>query len=488
MPPTPRTAATRPRAPLVDALCIAAFFGALYLLLGQKSWYKIDGQITILRLAESGPGHPRHLLADELLRIFLPVSDLFGCTTYEGVRAFSAALGAAAGVVLHRSAAMLGFSRLRCAAAQLALAASPGLVFYATVVEFHAPFLFFASLAFAATTRLGLAARLSWPTALGALACACFSAFAYLQHASGQVLPALLAPWLFVLMRRGGARLPSCLTLAAVLGAMHLALAKGLPVAIRSAGLFERFAPAASDATSFRYITWHLDTLSWSELEHVPTTLLFEWVFPFAVASIAAFFAGPSACAERRIPGARRALALALVPYLAITFLLMRHENEFGAYAIPCSLLACLLAASCTLPRVLMLLSLLALFAGITDVRTVDSQTSGRDFERSCAALGVQDTLIALVASESERDDALMALPNRRFQQYLWLQRDVLAQLGRAQARAWLELQVREGRRLAASPAAMLVLEQVPPLRAMLRDESADELRRGWRWLRLLPD
>lgn len=445
-------------APWADALVIGACFLLLYILLGQWTWYKIDGQITVMRMAEGGPGHPRHLLADEALRAFLALIEPLGFSTYGAVRLFSAVGAAAAGVVLHRCAARIGLSRTRCALAQTALASTPSLMFYASIVEFHATLLFCASLAFYVTTWLGTQdpwQTKSWLPKLASAALAgALSGLATLQHASGQVLPALLLPWLFVLAwpaaRTSRAVLLRLLACMASIAVVHAAVVKGVPYVIRRYDLLERFAPLASeDAGAMSYVTWHLESLSFADLRFVPTTLFFEWVLPFVPVSLLCLFA-----ARRVHRGALIALGVGLVPPLAISFLLMRHENEFGAYTIPCALLASLLAARCAPPRLLVGSTLLALFAAVVHVRLHDQDLTGRRLAEALRRAGSIEQVLLLVANEAERDAALMALPHRAFPQYLWIEA-YAAHATREVFERWLQEQEKLGRRVLATSACL---------------------------------
>ncbi|MCB9919605.1 MAG: phospholipid carrier-dependent glycosyltransferase [Planctomycetes bacterium] len=490
---------TRRAVPWTDAAILALGSLILYTVLGQWTWYKIDGQITILRLAEGGPGHPRHLLADEILRLFLALIRPLGMSTYAGVRLFSAVTAAAAGFVVHRCTARLGASRARCAVAQAAFAATPSLVFYASIVEFHAPLLFFASLAFYATTRLGSSNRTHGVVSAVIAACAgVLSGLAYLQHASGQFLPALLVPWLVVLLRNGRdapsgrdhepghetpgrtARswLPS-MVLPAVLVAFHFAITKGIPFVIRHYGLLPRFAPVApTDASAFGYVAWHFESLTLAEFRFVPITLALEWIVPFLPLSVLAWFSGP-----RKPRGARRALGIALVPYLGISFLLMRHENEFGAYTMPCVLLATVLAALSCPPRLLVASTLVALFGSTVHVRLHDAQSTGHELARSVVSRSLENRIVILVTGEVERDDALMALPNRDFAQYLWLE-PLAGGVTPELLRSWLRDQATRDRRVLATARTITWLESVERLRGAYATEDAQwpEMP-GARWI-----
>jgi hypothetical protein len=234
-----------------DALLLFAAFVLLYALLGQWSWYKIDGQVTILRLAMDGPGHPRHLLADQFMEAFLGLVHPLGLSLYEGVRLASALGIAGAGLVLHRSCALLDMSRGRCAAAQVTLSAAPGAIFYATIVEFHGPYLLLASLAFWGVTRLGTRVQRtsSIGAMLGAFAVGMASGMARMQHGSGQMLPILLLPWLIVLLRARGFSFRASATLLALVAFGHVLVAFGLPPLLRATELIPRIAPlGATDA------------------------------------------------------------------------------------------------------------------------------------------------------------------------------------------------------------------------------------------------
>lgn len=477
-------ATTRRPAPRLDAVALVVVFACIYAAIGQWTWYKIDGQITILRLAEQGLGHPRHLLADEVLRLFLGATRAVGLgslSTYEAVRLFSVLCAALSGLVLHRCASRLGFSRLHCATAQVALCATPALVFYASIVEFHAPFLFFASVAFYACTRLGIAAsRDSWATWCGAVLVGALSGIAFLQHASGQVLPALLMSWLVVLLVRNGRGFATCLTMTAIVALSHFAIAKGLPSLIRHFELLPRFAPVApTDAGSWSYVSYHFDSMSWSELRHVPTTLIYEWALPFFSVSILAWFAK-----AERLRGARVGLLVALIPYLGVSFLLMRHQNEFGAYAIPCALLATLLAVSALPARFLLVLGLAALVGGIVNVRLHDTQVSGKALRHAVDRAGAFEDTVVIVATDAERDDALMALSHRSFQQFGYV--DHFVGLADAIVENWLREQKAAGRRVVATAAAWTRILESQKLAGRIVGRETKTLEPyDWRWIEL---
>jgi hypothetical protein len=463
-----------------DALLLFAAFVLLYALLGQWSWYKIDGQVTILRLAMDGPGHPRHLLADQFMEAFLGLVHPLGLSLYEGVRLASALGIAGAGLVLHRSCALLDMSRGRCAAAQVTLSAAPGAIFYATIVEFHGPYLLLASLAFWGVTRLGTRVQRtsSIGAMLGAFAVGMASGMARMQHGSGQMLPILLLPWLIVLLRARGFSFRASATLLALVAFGHVLVAFGLPPLLRATELIPRIAPlGATDAGAENYLSVAFGAVKAEDFGYLPTVLQYEWLYPFAFASVLVWFRSPG------LRNARLALGASTFVYVALTFVILRFDHEFGAYPLPVLLLAALLTARAWPPKLLFALGLISILAATPFLLHHDSQQEGRQLLGSATAADLRDRMILFVATQAEQDAALMALSNRDFCQVYRVE-FLLAQPPVVVAQ-WVQETNALGRPVHATQSAWAQIAASPLHAAVLTAESSGQPLAPWQALQL---
>ena len=422
---------SRPRLGDALALATAAFF--VYCLLGQQAWYKEDGQVTLLRYVRGWPPHPSHLLSDDLLRLFGWVTRPLGLSAYVTARAWSAVSIAATLVVLHGTARLLGLTRTRAIAAMVMLACAPGLMFYATVVEFHGPLLLFASLSLLAATALG-----KRPTPLLAVMTGLASGLAFCVHASGAPLPALLVPWALAVgwksQRRG-----KLFLWVGVAAALHAACIPGLPFVLRAVG----FLPQAIDTTAglqgmqgvgktanthfVNYLLWHVEQLRASEWASLPRTIAFEWLLPFAPLSVLAFWRNRSNATALQAG----ALAIACVPFLGTSFLLMRHADEFGAYLVPLAFAAALVAGRNVPLRIAVITSLLAAVGSIVHIANHDLWDEGDRFASQLAVVEHDGPVLLLIGEPGEANAALMHQQHRPHVQFLYVVEVVLSSLQR---------------------------------------------------------
>ena len=388
----------------LDGVWIAVFALLAYLALGQEAFYKIDGQVTLERIARGWIGHGSHLMADAWARVFRDLVAPLGWTLYESVVAFSAASTAASLVPLHLAARSV-CTRQQAALACGLFAVAPAVVFYASVVEFHGPFLAFASLAFLAATKLGAAPTARRAFAFGVLA-GLLSSFSQLAHSSGAILPALLVPWVVVVARNTRhARAPLFVIAASLLAsvAIHWLMLRGWPSLLRALEILEPKPGGRSALAGQDYLAAHLDTLEWTQARFAWITLVYEWLWPFATASLLAF-------ARPTLRWGRSALTIALMPYLGIAFLLMRHENEFGAYVMPCAWLACILAARAYASRTLLACCSLAGLAAVSTVWLHDRDAKSAQYKAAFATVEAKGPAFVISGSEDERHYALMHL------------------------------------------------------------------------------
>ncbi|MFQ5505236.1 MAG: hypothetical protein ACE5F1_10615, partial [Planctomycetota bacterium] len=196
----------------------------LYLVLGQSTFYENDGHFLLLRHLQRGettvPPHSRHFLTEPLLYLFaLPVEGLLGISPYRTAVVFSS-LGTAIGVFLTGLAGLrLGLEPRRAASAALLFATLPGVLLFATVVEFHGPFLAAAGLALFLTAvwcrsqNPGAAILLGSCTALAAG-----------MHATGQLLPLALVSFFLADRRREQDPSPKPAVQAGIAVLVHFAL------------------------------------------------------------------------------------------------------------------------------------------------------------------------------------------------------------------------------------------------------------------------
>lgn len=415
--PERETSRSSPRlTPLAEALLVALSVFLLYLLFGQNAYYRIDGQVTLFRIARGTAPHPNHLLFDPLARGFCWLLDPLGISTYRMLVVFAAWMTSLALIPVHFSCRLLGLSRARTVLAMLLVGMAPSPFFYATVVEFHGVFLPFASLAFLAATAFGLRSTL-----LGALGLGFLSGLAYCVHASGNILPGMLLPWAIALARRGPhpSSWKRTLWLSGAAALSHGAFMLLLPASMRFAGLL----PEPPDVSGFQaspstagisewlgwlpgvdYLLYHFDTLRAEQLFSLPNTLLFEYLLPFLPASVLAFVAARRR--EGRVLAA--GLLVALVPYLAGSFLLMRQENEFGAYSLPVLLPAAVIAAWAVPPRVLLAGVLVGLLVGAGRVKSHDRYPFGDRFARGLWEVSRGRPLCLITGNRDETHAALM--------------------------------------------------------------------------------
>ncbi|MFQ5503407.1 MAG: hypothetical protein ACE5F1_01260 [Planctomycetota bacterium] len=358
---------------ILDLALILLVTAALYLWLGQETFYKVDGRQMVLRLAGGYTRHEQHLLYLPLLNAFFGLLAPLGLSPYRVALLWSA-LGTVAGLaILWPAWRLLGLDRRAASGTTLLIASCPAVVFFATVVELHGTFFAFACLA----TLLALrhAVQPSWTRAilLGA-----GIGLAYHAHATGVLLPALLFPWILVLsrerraprppwkesLREDGPKLLLAAALLALLIALQPALAGWLGLATdpaRAGQMLFQGTDAYRSEKSFRFLAG---------------TLWNEWLrpcFPLAVLAVPALFVA-----------ARRPLALALhlglTVYLAATCWVLGSDVERGAYLLPLVVPAALLcAASCRRSGWLALALAVSLCLSVLEVRLVDADPRERE-------------------------------------------------------------------------------------------------------------
>gem|GEM_PF-3416766 len=370
------TVSRHPYRPHPILLGLLLFFGAftLYVLLGQETFYKIDGQSQILRVMRGTEPHPHHILQDALLRSFASFLDGTGLRFFIVARTLSA-LGMALAVLFSFAAALrLGLGRVQATLATLLIACAPGVLFYGTVIEFHGVYLPFAALTLLACIHAG-----KTPGALPILGTSLAYAFATLVHSSAVLLLPFCTLFGLALERERSQRwalkrwllfLPLALLMAVLIKKAIILLGIVPPIqegSLRQIAL-QRFGPIFGRIPGADWVLYNLAQLHWTDLKYLPHSILREWLLPALPSSI--FFLLPL---KQRVSRLRSfAVLLGLLPFLALSFILMTRKDEFGAYVLPMLIPAALVSASC-LPRAPLILGLsLGLVYGIYNVRKHD--------------------------------------------------------------------------------------------------------------------
>ena len=316
-----------PRAPRLDGLWLALLFLGLYEALRQHT---IPGDGTqLLDLAQrDSVTHNVHFLYLPLLGWLRQLFE--GSSVFQIASHLSCVAGALAVGMTHVGFRVLRVSRAEAALATMLVGTAPAMVFYSTAVELHLPFLAVSSIAFAAAAHLGARPTFSRAALLGLATGASYSA-----HATGAFLP---MPLLFVAWtlgtRYGVDRAPAArggwAGLALVVAALHCATMWGLPAVLRQIEDAYLVRPdAARNWIANNYVPWN-------SAADIGVTAWNEWLLTFAPISVLWIrgFAWPE---TRRMAAG---LALSLLPYLGMSFLLLARHSERGAYQLPLMWLA----------------------------------------------------------------------------------------------------------------------------------------------------
>jgi len=351
----------------LDPVWAGLIVGALALVLAQASFYADDGLVLLGWLERGRIRHPWHALYLPLLDALRTPAAAIGLTNYELARGLSAlglALGCAASCAGLR---LMGLARGEALLAALLAASAPAVLFFGTVVEIHGPFF---ACAGASTLALGWLVRA--PSAARALALGASTALAVGLHSSAHLL-ALLCVLGFAARSRRALGTQRTLALAALVLATHALLALALARAYVALGWLE-----AGGASAKLVLRGYAER----EASGVLTTLVSEWLLPFAPLSIAwAWGRRPELRAERL------AFAAALVLYLALSFALLGGHSERGAYLLPLAIPAASLSVR-SLGNAAWPALALALVLAVSGIRAHDEPQAQREFAAGLRALG----------------------------------------------------------------------------------------------------
>jgi hypothetical protein len=405
--------------PWWEASLWAVAAGALYVLLAKDAFYKTDGTDIVwlldgyLREGRPHPWHVGYLPALGAFQRGLAAIGLVPDPLHLG--AWFSASGAALGVGwLRAGTRRLGFDAGTARLATAAFACGPGVLLFATVVEFHGPVLAPIGLVFWWTCVQ--AARPTW---VGMVALGALCHLPFLLHGSTAALPAWLLAF-FVARRRPSSGLLRPVGQAALAGAVHAALLLALPRLWP--GFYGFYADlAAGERTESA-------TGRPQSLDHLPEIVLQEWLWPLLPVSVLVLLA----LRHRSLWLEFGAFVVGLAPFLWICVRLLVHEPEHGAYLVPLTLPAALLVAQAARGRVrvcVWLLLPLGLWPLLGDQRR--HFTAQRDHDRAfaagiAAAAGGTPSFV-LIGSHRELTAAYARLPADEF---LWVRPNALMPRG----------------------------------------------------------
>ncbi len=386
------SATPREAPPMADGLAAAIAALVVYTLLGQSRFYLFDAETFYMLVARGELAHPNHPLYLPVCAGIAGVLAPLGVSLFDAMT-FASALGSAVFVfTAHRASACMGLGRGPSFGAALLSATVPTVVFFATVIEVHGPFLAFAGCALwqtarvrEATTNLRILA-LGWTTGLAATA-----------HATGHLLPLLAG--LVLLAEVPALRAPGAAARAAVCGAVGHATARLGVGALLGGDL----------GNTVGYVT---DQWSRFALERVPATVWHEWLLPAAPPALVAL----AILVAPRPPRAARTLAWALhaavlVYALAATFMLA-GIRENGAYFQPLVLVAAWVLARSLPMRAMLVAALVGMTAGVLQVRGHDAAPPAAVDPADVIALRGNDVAVFVMADESEARPVMLADPS----------------------------------------------------------------------------
>jgi hypothetical protein len=381
---TPGNTPANARIVALEGVLIGVLALLAYAVLGQRTHYEYDGIEALAanaRAALHGRAHgehPYYTFFPWLLATAIDSARSLGGSRYDGGLWLSAVGSAVGAAMFHLAGAWLGLAPTARRIAGAVVALTPGIVFFATVVEVHGSFLPFAALAL-----LTMVAQVRSPSASWVALSAAALFLAYLAHPSGALMGCLF-PALWWIGRAVGTvddarsfrrALLGFAVVGVVLGAVVFVFPR-LEVTPRADGL-EAIGQAVG-GWSGEHETGLLRSLeiAWSEI-----------LLPFAPASFLAILLAFGA-RERAIRcAALWCLASALV-YAFVCWLILPNYSEHGAYALPLGVPLALLAAVAIGRRVLLGIALVlgAAAVSLVEVRGHDDPEPARAFYAGAVA------------------------------------------------------------------------------------------------------
>ncbi len=390
---------TASRAPFRDGwLCgLIALIG--YHLLAQTTLYGDGAQFAVW--ATSGyQHHPVHHLYLPMLNGISALLAPIGVSFYTSACLLSA-LGTAIGVTAtHFGCRCMNLSRANCVIVAALVGTCPGIVFFATVLEVHGAFFGFVGLVFWCFARL-----LRRPSVWSALVAGLASGLAFCAHGSALVLPGAFGLWVLAEARverapwrplLGLLALVAVVHAASIAGARWLFTALGAPGEAGVQGYFETMGSGAS---------------LWPELG---PTVFYEWVWAYYPLSILCLVALRSVAGRVRL----LALAVAMLPYLAVSLVIVHGMNERGAYLMPFAILGAWLVVHSVSRTVALIAAGVALAVALAAVWEHDEPRVSRELAAGIEACADGKPVLLFVSDQQHLQASLAFLPGSKF---IWL-------------------------------------------------------------------
>lgn len=379
----------------VDALALATLALLLYLLLGQHTFYKIDGHLYLVYVLNGERSYPRHFAYLPLVFAARDLLSPFGLTLYEAARALSA-VGAACGVgLLHLASGQLGLGRKDAVLVTALAATVPSVVFFATVVEVHGAFLAFYGVAAWCAARLAHTPTVGRAALFGA-ACA----LAFCAHSTAILLPALLLPLLLLYPRRRFAQAIIAGTVTTLTMAVGVGLSPLVAELVRVDFDLHHSSEFATDRAARNF----------GDLWRYGHTLLYEWLLPMLPLSVVV----PFLALVPRVRAQAAWLMVAAGIYLFFAIMILGGEPEWGAYLLPFCWPLGLLARRVLRPTLMLTVIGVQLGLGITGVRIHDDPRATSAYADDVRALAGDARIAVLVGDDLDLQALLLHLPRAK--------------------------------------------------------------------------
>lgn len=388
----------------LDALWTGLLFLAVYELLRQQTLYG-DGGALVQAVGRDVVDAPRgvHLLYLPLMHQLRSWFAGLGISDYDLASHLSCVATAVGVAASHLAFVISGFSRRDALVGAALVGLAPGVMFFATVVEYHGLAFGASALAFVPAAMLmvrpGIAAALLLGVACG---------IAYLVHASGAFLPLplLALAWLAPApaARPGWAR-AAVLSVAAV--AAHAALVWGVPSLLRASETTE--AVTLENAQGFvLHFFGRRDADLLGSLSIAGQTVWNEWLWSMLPVSWVAL----AACLRTGVRAPALGLTVALVPYFGVCFLMLGGVDEHGAYFLPLTWPAAWITLR-ALPRLGLPLVLVGALAAVGQVVAHDQPERGRAFAAGLRDYLGDDAVLLLIGSTADQEACIVQLPDQ---------------------------------------------------------------------------
>ncbi len=381
--PTP--AAVAARRSWLDGILLSAIALIAYLLLLQESFVNEDARAFVQNSARGDVASVLHpWYADLAVALGAPARWL-GASWFKSLEAGSAVATAIAAWCFHAGLSARALGRGRCLAGAALLAATPAVLFFATVVE--APALLLGCTGFAFWALASCSVRPALWKSSGAGVCTAIGA---MVHSTGHLcVPVLILTWW---PRFTEKRTLHCAAFAA---------GHGIAFAVTKLQLGPALTPSPSDSAAavlaFNFAPWWIAFVCAAReylLPYAPASLLVLWLLGDARHRVNAL--------------AVNALALG---YVTLSYILLPALWERGTYILPLALPLALLATEALRPRALAALAAVGFVLGLGLIWQHDHRDEEIPASVFLELAGDRPTLFA-IGSAAECDDLIRTAPH----------------------------------------------------------------------------